>query len=163
MENIVPTRNNTLFGRKRPWAHGKWKKNYVSSFNCYVCRQSPYSSNTASSDVHSICSLQRCLAEKYEMTSRRWKRTLIIVLPKGAVAFFIIPICTFKKSVRKIHDKTIFFLNYPYNLLHFKKKWIFIWVGVKIPFLAGQLCFFSPQLPTASMSAKNELLKIIVI
>ncbi len=52
-------------------AHGKSKKNYFSTLNCYACRHSPYSFNLSSNDLHSFRSLQSVLAEKYSMTSRR--------------------------------------------------------------------------------------------
>ncbi len=59
------------FGRKCSYAHVKSKKNYFSTLTCYACCHSPYSSNTATNDLHSFRSLQCFLAEKYEMTSRR--------------------------------------------------------------------------------------------
>ncbi len=45
-------------------SHGKSKKNNFSTLNCYAYHHSPYSSNTATNDLHSFRSLQSFQAEK---------------------------------------------------------------------------------------------------
>ncbi len=47
------------------------RKTTFLHLNCYTCCHASYSFNTASNDVHSFCSLQRFLAKKCKMPSRR--------------------------------------------------------------------------------------------